>query len=347
MIIDHCCDIHADGLEHLSTIGALLSASQRTVVVAHQNADGDAVGSVVAWTSMLRRHTAAQIDPLLPDGCPSDLDWLPLAADIVDGSAQPDEAATLLAEADVVVCSDFNTLSRTGCLQEALATTKAKKILIDHHRNPEVAAFDIVVSDHTISSACELGYWVMRAIYGCNGFDTEAAMALYTGMRTDTGGMAFSNGQPSLYLATAHLVQCGIDASEINRNIANVFSPNRMRFWGYAMKDLLEIDSESGTALLPVSLSDMEAYGMTPAELTGLINDVMRIKDVECAVLVREEETRVRLSYRSKTTVNVDEMARALFAEAGGHLHAAGATSTLPFADTVAEVRNQLKALVR
>lgn len=318
----------------------MLEVARRAVVVSHQSADGDAVGSLTGMYALLRRNTTATVTPMLPDGCPDDLAWLPNTAAIVDGTRQHDAALAAIAEADLIVATDLSGLDRTGNLAEALRAAKARKVLIDHHVGPRREEFDITISDDGISSASELVFWVMRMTFGSQAIDRDAATSLYTGINTDTGTFSFSNTRQSVYLAVAELLTYGIDPMEINRCIKNVFTVARLQFFGYAMAHRLEVYPDKGMALMVISRDDTERYGVGSPELTGLVNEVMRLRDIDCAVLVREEKDRIRLSLRSKKVVDVNLLARQMF-DGGGHERAAGATSHLSLDETVVVVKRK------
>lgn len=318
----------------------LLEGARRTVVVSHQSADGDAVGSLTGMYALLRHNTTAEVTAMLPDGCPDDLAWLPNTDAIIDGTRQHDAALAVIAEADLIVATDLSGLDRAGNLADALRASKARKVLIDHHVGPRREEFDITISDDGISSACELVFWAMRHTFAPQAFDLDAATSLYTGINTDTGTFSFSNTRQSVYLAVAELLTYGIDPMGINRSIKNVFTVARLKFFGYAMAHRLEVYEDKGLALMVISREDTERYGVGSPELTGLVNEVMRLRDIDCAVLVREESDRIRLSLRSKKVFDVNQLARQMF-DGGGHERAAGATSHLSLDETVAVVKRK------
>ena len=321
-----------------------VNAARNIVLVAHTHADGDAVGSLTGMYALLRRiqalkHSSIQtITPMLPDGCPDDLLWLPNTDAIVDCGRERQRAEEAVAQADLIMALDFNGFDRAGRMADTFLKASAKKILIDHHIAPQREQFDIVVSDDGISSACEMVYWTMRTAYGPQVFDLEAATSLYAGICTDTGTFSYSNTRQSLYLAVAELLAYGIDPMAVNHNIKNVFTTRRMKFFGYAMSQRLTVYDEQQMALMVLSRDEMERYGVECSELTGLVNEVMRLRDIDCAVLVREEKGEVRLSFRSKSKVDVNQVAGELFG-GGGHERAAGATSHLTLDETVAVVK--------
>ena len=324
-----------------------IAGARNVVLVAHKHADGDAVGSLTGMYALLRRiklstsdSLLSTITPLLPDGCPDDLKWLPNTQDIVDCGREEQRALDAVAQADLIIALDLNGLNRTGRMADTLKAAKARKILIDHHIGPQREQFDIVVSDCGISSACEMVFWAMRSAFGPQVFDIDSATSLYAGICTDTGTFSYSNTRQSIYLAAAELLTYGIDPMAINRSIKNVFTTRRLKFFGYAMDRLLTVYDDRQLALMVLPKADIERYGVDCSELTGLVNEVMKLRDIDCAVLVREEAGEVRLSFRSKVHVDVNSVARELF-DGGGHERAAGATSHLSLDETVSVVKHK------
>lgn len=325
----------------VGAVRSAFAAARRAVLVAHTNADGDAVGAVTGMYAVLRKMTSVHLTPLLPDGCPDDLRWLPNSGAILSGQTDGEACLKAIEEADTLVAMDLNNLDRTGRLADALTRSKARKLLFDHHENPNRAMFDIVVSDPAISSTCELLYWSLREVFGAEAFNGDSATSLYTGICTDTGTFSYSNTLPGVYTAAAELLHYGIDPMAINREIKNVFTPRRLQFFGYAISQRLTIYPEQQVALMVLSKNDMADYGVESHELTGLINEVMRLHDTDCGILIREEESKVRLSLRSKTRYDVNRLAGELF-DGGGHVRAAGATSLLTLDETVEKVKRRL-----
>ena len=326
-----------DGWSAEALHDALCNAN-RIVLIAHKNADGDAVGSLTGMYALLRLNTDAEVTPLLPDGCPEDLTWLPNTQYIIDCGRDKQKALEAVNKAELIIALDLNNVERTGNMAEAISQTKALKVMIDHHIDPQREMFDIVVSDDTISSACEMVYWTMRKVFGKKAFNKDAATSLYCGICTDTGTFSYSNTRESIYLASAELLSFGIDPMAINHNIKNVFTTHRLKFFGFAFNERLTVYKDEKVALMVLSYNDINSRGVVSSDLTGLVNEVMKLRDIDCAVLIREESESVRLSFRSKELFNVNLIAKELF-DGGGHEHAAGATSYLTLTETVAKVK--------
>lgn len=325
----------------LDEIRRTIEKASKIVVIAHMNADGDAIGSLLATTLMLENGSSTkQVTPMLPNGCTRDFRWLPSSDRILNGDTQRELCEQCLAEADLIVGVDFNTLSRIDFLQETFANAKGRKLLVDHHHNPDREAFDWVVSDPSISSACELVFWLSEALWNGDRMNQAVATCLYTGIRTDTGGFAFSNSQPSLYEASARLVAFDIEPAEIHNRIMNTFSVERMRFYGFAINNRLNIYADKKAAYFWFTKEDLKAYSVSSEDLNGLVNYTLMMADIEVGALIREEEGRCRISFRAKYDVDVNSIANQL--GGGGHTKAAGANTTMNLQSTIAKVEELL-----
>ena len=98
---------------------------------------------------------------------PDFLRWMPGSKDILLYDRYKEFADKLIAEADVICCLDFNAISRIDAMAEAVLASPARKILIDHHLNPEDFC-RIIISHPEISSTSEL---VFRLICRMGYFD--------------------------------------------------------------------------------------------------------------------------------------------------------------------------------
>lgn len=327
--------------QQIETMRHLCAEAHHVVLLSHMNADGDACGSILGMAHQLLQlsSNAFSVTPILPNGCPSNFSWMPGSEIVLSGEEQLDLCLNCIAEADLIICVDFNAPSRIDFLQQSLVDAKGYKILIDHHHSPS-EHFDLVFSDPDISSTCELVVWLTRALWGEKYFNTDVACCLYTGLRTDTGGFAFSCSQPSCFEAAAFLVGYDIVPAEIHNRIVNTFSFKRMRFYGFALSQRLQIFPEQRVAIFAFSLQDLNQYGISSEDLEGLVGYTLMMKEIEVGALLREESTRVKVSFRSKYGVDVNHIANQM--GGGGHTKASGATLVMPFVDAFARVKEAL-----
>lgn len=307
-----------------------IESSKRIVVISHMNADGDAIGSLLSWYHFLGHRPSV----ILPTGCPSTFSWLPGADHIVSGNFEYKKCEQLLAESDLIIGVDFNKLSRIDILASAVQASKARKVLLDHHHNPELEAFDLVVSLPHLSSACEVVYWTLKHLWGDEAISYATARCLYTGICTDTGSFSYSSEQPSVYEAAANLVQKNIDAADIHNQINDIYTEQRLRFYGFVLTNRLRVFPESHFAYIYISLDDQKHFNISPFEMEGLVSYTMMLKDTHVGALIREEPTRNRISLRSKYDVDVNEIARKYF-NGGGHIKASGGQTTTSFQETL------------
>jgi nanoRNase/pAp phosphatase (c-di-AMP/oligoRNAs hydrolase) len=229
---DYDMNLSQPDIERLREL--IATPAQRMVILSHTNPDGDAVGSSIAWAEALRR-AGHDVVCIVPNKYPYYLDWMTGISDVVIHRTDPDRAAAAVAEADVIFCLDFHSLSRLDQLSEVIAAnTSAKRVLIDHHLNP-TEQFDIMFSHPESSSTCFLVYKVIEALWGAQSVTPSQAEVLYVGMMTDTGNFSFSQLTPELYQALAVLSATGINIPQIYNNVYNSFTEGRARLFGYAI----------------------------------------------------------------------------------------------------------------
>ena len=311
----------------------MVSAVKRVVILSHTNPDGDAIGSSLGLCRILR-SIGIDAQVLLPDEYPDYYNFLIASGEIIVASKDYVHAKTLLEACELVMAVDFNAPSRVDCLEEPLRNCNASKILIDHHLNPDLSFFDLVFSDNTISSASELVYWVATSAFGKEIVSKTVAECLYTGICTDTGSFSYSCNSPTVYNATAHLIEMGINVSDIHSNIYNSYSKERLLLLGFCINQRLRIFDDMKLAYFYVSKDDQRQFSAKKGDMEGVVNYTLMMQDIEVGALVKEnEEGIVRISFRSKNTFNVNDFARKYF-NGGGHRKASGATSEMNLEDT-------------
>lgn len=319
-----------------------VESAQNIVLLSHQNADGDACGSLLGLTLQLDKTAAnaASIIPILPNGCPKNFRWMPGSDRIMCGDTQLNEVKQAIAQADLIICADMNVAARVDFLQDDLTHASAFKILVDHHHGPEMEHFDLVFSDPDISSTCEYVVWLSQQLWDLKYFDPSVATCLYTGLRTDTGGFAFSCDQPSCFDAASILVAYDIHPAEIHNQIMNTFTFNRMQFYGFAINECLQIFPEQKVAIFAIPLADQQRFGISGEDMEGLVNYTLMMADIEVGALLREESHRTKVSLRAKKDVDVNAYARQL--GGGGHTKAAGATILSALPEALCTVKEML-----
>ena len=323
-------DINSCNIKRLEE---LISETEKPVIVTHMKPDGDAIGSCLALYHLLSSMgKKAQI--ILNDKWPSYLEFLTekaLPEDICIYKDEADSAISSIYGSDLIFCLDFNAFHRTENLEAPLATSKAKKVLIDHHLNPGRDNFDLSFSETATSSASELLYHIMMSLSSISGnaayLPSDAATALMTGMTTDTNNFANSVYPSTLRMASS-LLEAGVDRDDILMNLYNRHSENRLRLMGFMMKDLLKI-TDYGVAYIVLDKKTQDAYEVAEGDTEGFVNMPLSIEKVRMSLLLKEDGNRVRVSIRSKRGTSANMCAK-LYFNGGGHENAAGGRLRIP-----------------
>lgn len=330
--------------EKIARFKQLVGESEKILILSHMNPDGDAVGSLLGMAHLLEKNISIpekNLFLLLPHPCPTSFLYLEGSERIVAASVDMEACAKAFEEADLIIGVDFNSPGRTGILGQLLEEAKQPKILIDHHHNPAIESFNLIISYPDISSACELVHWVAYDAWGEDSFDFNSAQALFNGIVTDTGSFAFSNEHPSLYEAAQRLVRFPIGPARIHNEAFNSLSVDKMRFFAFALDRRMKIFPEEGFCYIYVSKEEFDQFGLDTNGTSGLVPYTLMMRPIHVGALIHEEDDRVRISFRSKNDFDVNDFARRHF-EGGGHTKAAGATSHLSFEETVSFVEKTM-----
>lgn len=312
--------------EKITNLKALLEASSRVVVLGHTHPDGDALGSTAAMSLFLKECMGKEVSCLFSDTPPENLKFL-----LADGipylfhDKHPAESVRAIEKADLIVLMDANAFHRTEGLMQPLQDSSARKVLIDHHLNPDTSSFDLVISTPDISSASELLYWTLRKL----GYPTKAGAGvnrtigedLLAGMTTDTNN--YNNSVfPSTFLMASELIAAGVDRDALLQKLYWCHRENRVRLMGYMQSKQLNI-LPGGAAYMILTRRIQEKYDLRDGESEGLVNVPLTIEKVRLSVLVKEDGPNWRVSIRSKRGTSAQKLAQGVF-HGGGHENAAG-----------------------
>lgn len=306
----------------IDELRALLAEPKRVAVVSHVNPDGDAIGSGLAWASMLEKegHT---VHFYVPGPCPAFLEWMAGIEKVQIYKTAPEEADARIAEADVIFCMDFNLLNRLEELGKAvLRNEKAVRVLIDHHLDPPTD-YSLMFSDTTASSTSLITYELIEALGWEERIDYATAEALYVGMCTDTGNFAFGNLTPELFRTIARLVEKGVDPPRLNIAIYDNFSADRMRLMGYLLHRKMEMIPSHNAACMGLDKAEQKKFHFQPGDSEGFVNLPLSIRNVSLSAFFLETKECIKVSLRSQGAVDVNELARTHF-NGGGHKNASG-----------------------
>ena len=171
----------------------------------------------------------------------------------------PDECKNIINEAELIFSVDYNSFSRFEKASHFLEQAKGKKILIDHHTDPDTV-FELMISVTDVSSTAELIYDFIVDCGDTNLIDKDISACIYSGIITDTGSFSYSCNYDKTYLIAAHLITIGIDGEHIHRLIYDTYSEDRLRLLGHALSQKLVVLPEYHTAYISLSGEDLKRF---------------------------------------------------------------------------------------
>lgn len=310
-------------MTNLEELNDFLQSSRKIVLTSHVNPDGDAVGSSLGLYHFLKKR-GHEVQVLLPNAIPDFLHWLPSLDQIRFFDSEEALCRKYIQEADLIFSLDYNGLYRIEEMGALIAKTEVRKVMIDHHLEPEDFA-DYQLSDPSASSTCELVYDFIQMLDGLDELDQKMLNCLYTGILTDTGAFRHATS-PKLFRIAADLNERGVDNTGLQDLLFNSYSEKRLRLLGFCIHERMEVYPAYRTAVIALSQRDYQQYDIQRGDLEGVVNFLLRIQHVRFAALITERRNIVKLSMRSKGTFSVQQIAVQHF-NGGGHRNAAGGSS--------------------
>lgn len=318
----------------------ILKQPFKAVITAHQKPDGDAMGSTLGLYHFLKQ-LGHEVRVISPTNWAPFLDWMPGVDQVIDFEANKKEASQIVADADYVFCLDFNILHRTKHLEPIISDSKALKILIDHHQQPDTPSFAYGISDVKMSSTCEMIYYFIVQSGHSNLINLDIAACLYTGLMTDTGSFRFPSTTASVHKIIAHLKELGLQHAKIHENIYDNSTEGRLKFMGNAFLNRMTVLPEYKTAVMAIPKSDIYKFELKTGDTEGLVNYLLSIEGIKFAAILIDREEERKWSFRSKGNFDVNIFARTHF-EGGGHANAAGGRSSKSLDETL----NDFKTII-
>lgn len=316
----------------------LFNKGENVIITTHKSPDGDAIGSALAMFHHLK-GLGVNAKVVVPDPVPDFLTWLPGIDKVLYASKMTQTELDLQFEdVKTVVCLDFNAKNRCGAVSQYLENEQVRKIVFDHHREPE-GFHDEGIVDWSFGSTAEI---LFDYIDKHGTFNKDIAACLYTGILTDTGSFRFSSTTAATHYKAARLIEEGIEPSTIYSLVHDNYSSSRIRLLGYALYEKLKLYPNYRTAIIALSEEELMKYNYRKGDTEGLVNYPLSVKDIVFSVFISVKEGETRISLRSKGSFDVNKVARKHL-HGGGHVNAAGGRSDVGAEETAKKIVNLLK----
>jgi bifunctional oligoribonuclease and PAP phosphatase NrnA len=300
--------------------------NDRFVVAAHENPDGDALGSMLATTLGLRA-TGKDAVMFLSGTAPTPGEYRFLD---LDGLCRelPDDVGDR-----VLLAVDCANERRIGPDNDPVERPKLVLNVDHHHDNSRFGDVNLVVDE--ASSTSEIVRDILRELDVA--LTPAIAEALYVGLVTDTGRFQYTNTTPKALRLAAELVETGADVHGIFRHVYETVQFAKLKLLARAL-ERAELFAGGGLVVSYLLKEDFAAVGAEEPYSEGIIDSLRAVEGSEMVALIREpprnEGPARRVSLRSsRDEVDVSAIAREV--GGGGHRQAAGFSSELPIAEIV------------
>lgn len=308
-------------LDHVLTE---IGRRERFLLTSHARADGDAVGSTLACSEILRRM-GKKTEVVLRDGVPRVYQQLPFAGSVIQSEhVNGKYDAAILLECDSVQRTRLHGLENQFLIN------------IDHHRSGRTFAHVNWIDPKAVATA-EMVYRLAKQA-GVE-ISPEVATCLYTAVLTDTGAFMFEGTSEHTFELARELVLAGADPAQCARQVYFGHSTPKLRLLGAALSAL---QREGPLAWIWVTQEQMERVGAKEEDCEGLVNYALSIGDVEVAAFFRElPDGRFRVSLRSKGKLDVASIAEEF--GGGGHACAGGCAVEGPLHVAVEKILGKVR----
>jgi bifunctional oligoribonuclease and PAP phosphatase NrnA len=300
--------------------------NDRFVVAAHENPDGDALGSMLATTLGLRA-TGKDAVMFLSGTAPTPGEYRFLDLDGLCRELPGDVGDRVLLAVD---CANER---RIGPDNDPVERPKLVLNVDHHHDNSRFGDVNLVVDE--ASSTSEIVRDILRELDVA--LTPAIAEALYVGLVTDTGRFQYTNTTPKALRLAAELVETGADVHGIFRHVYETVQFAKLKLLARAL-ERAELFAGGGLVVSYLLKEDFAAVGAEEPYSEGIIDSLRAVEGSEMVALIREpprnEGPARRVSLRSsRDEVDVSAIAREV--GGGGHRQAAGFSSELPIAEIV------------
>jgi bifunctional oligoribonuclease and PAP phosphatase NrnA len=312
-----------------------LREADKLVVVAHENPDGDAIGSLVAMRGILDEIGKDCLMFISESDLPLPQEYRFLALDGLVSEPPADIAER------TIVFLDCGNIERNPA--EAFRHPGAHILNIDHHHdNTHFGTVNLVVPE--ASCTAEIVWDLMKAL-GVTP-TRMVAEALYVGLITDTGRFMYENTGVQAHLMAADLIQAGVEVHEIYRRVYEGMPYGKLALLARGLANVERYDDGrlTITDLSAVDFSDSDAE---ESYSEGVIDHLRAVQGTRLAALVRDRlggpNGGRKVSLRAgDDDIDVSAIARAQ--GGGGHRQAAGFSTKLSYEELVSFLREQLAA---
>ncbi len=301
-----------------------MNEAETIVLLPHLHADGDALGSCFALAELIKGLGKTPL-VILEEEPQAKFDFLNGEFQVFNG---------IVPEYDLVIAVDCSSLDRLGARQELF---QGKTACIDHHITDHPIG-DLSYVQPDAAATAELVYEFALLTGQMN---IKIGTCIYTALCTDSGTFRYSSTTSKTMRIGADLIEAGVDAAFINRQLYEQISLGNLYFQGECIRNMqLHADGKIAATYLTKEKSDELGLTSDDTDVGGSI--MLSVKGVHAGAFFHERTPGLfKVSLRSDEQIDVAEIAK--YFGGGGHLRASGYTTDQPIDIAINELVVKLK----
>lgn len=314
----------------LDSIKEAIEQAGSVVIFAHENPDGDAVGSALAFYKFVK-DMGKDVEVIIPN-YPKVYEFLPFRDEAkTEGSKEKYDLSIALD------CGDIKRLDDPqGLFQKADVM-----INIDHHTSNGMFG-DLNYVDPVSPAVCQIVTKLFQ--YYKYPISVDVGTCLIAGIITDTGGFQYEGVTSETFMIASEFLELGVNIPAIYKDALNCISMKKFKARKLA-QDRLEFLYDGQVAYTYMTKKDMEELQIVQADLEGIVENGRDVEGVEISIFLYETDKGFKGSLRSNKYVNVSDIC--LLFNGGGHIRAAGCTLTYPLEECKERLLTEAKRALK
>jgi len=293
-----------------------IKKAQNVLIVGHRKPDGDALGSMCAMKIWLDR-IGKDVTMGCVDKPTKKYSFLPHVEDVRKDIDLNRYDLVILVDCGAHYMTDFHE-KYPNIISFNNPDKKPFIINIDHHASNDMFGH-INIVDAAKASATMIIFDIFT--YLDVEINSEMATCLLTGIYNDTGSFMHSNTSGEVYRVAAELLSKGAKVSPIITSLFKTNSLSSLKLLGKAFSKA-EITKDNFIYSV-ITEEDARGEDGQTDQLSGAVDYLNMVPDVDFALLVQEGRKNVKGSFRTrKDNIDLSEIAKKY--GGGGHPKAAG-----------------------
>ncbi len=303
--------------QEFTSFQTILRTHTRFILTTHVSPDGDGLGSELALAQYLD-SSGKEVSILNHSPTPVTYEFLDPSRQITH--FDPTRHTRVIAEADVIVVLDTNHPDRLGEMKNPVLSSRAKKVVIDHHLDADPFA-DLLILDERSAATGQIVFKLLEFLKG-PALSPDTAQALYVALMTDTGSFRFPKTDAEVHRVTASLIERGADPVAAYQAIYEQSSQGKIQLLGRALASL-KTAHHGALVYLTVTQKMFQETKTSEPDVDQFAPYTLSLKNVRIGLVFTELADQVKVSFRSKGDIPINKLAQEF--GGNGHKNAAGA----------------------